>query len=115
MKPLRSLMMAVALMAMLVGAGMGAADARYAYTFKVHNNTSQKIVGLVASESGEEAGEFDVGNGIAPGATATFQWDKSTDDSNCEWAFSAVYADGTYSEPVMINFCEDDLELVFDE
>ena len=115
MKSLRSLTAAVALVVMLAGAGASLVEAHYAFTFKVHNNTRHKIVGLVASESGEEAGEFDVGNGIAPGKTATFQWDRSTDDSNCEWAFSAVYEDGTYSEPVMINFCEDDLELVFDE
>jgi hypothetical protein len=108
-------MMALALVAMLVGAGLGSADARYSYTFKVHNNTQHRIVSLVASESGEEAGEFDIGNGIGPGQTATLQWDKSTDNSHCEWAFSAVYDDGTFSEPVMINFCEDDLELVFDE
>lgn len=88
--------------------------ARANYTFKVINKTKHKIVSLVASESGEEAGEFDVGAGIGPGKSMTLQWDKSTDDSNCEWAFSAVYDDGTYSEPVMINFCEDDLVLVFE-
>lgn len=85
------------------------------YSFKVHNNTRHKIVSLLASEHGEKPGEFDIGDGIKAGETATLTWDKSTDNSNCEWAFTAVYDDGTYSEPAVINFCEDDLELVFDE
>ena len=86
-----------------------------AYSFKVHNNTEHKIVSLLASEHGEDPGEFNIGDGIKAGESTTLTWDKSTDQSNCEWAFTAVYDDGTYSEPVVINFCEDDLELVFDE
>ncbi len=85
------------------------------YSFKVHNNTKHKIVSLLASEHGEKPGEFDIGDGIDSGETATLVWNKSTDESNCEWAFTAVYDDGTYSEPAIINFCEDDLELDFDE
>ena len=106
--------MTIAALFMIVLSGISAPLVHAQYRFKVHNNTDHTIVGLVASESGEEAGEFDVGDGIGPGETMTLEWDKSTDDSHCEWAFSAAYDDGTISDPVVIDFCEDDLELVFD-
>lgn len=85
------------------------------FRFKVINNTSHTIVHLLVSEHGEEASEFDIGKGIGAGRTETLVWDRSTDKSNCEWAITAVYSDGTYSDPVTVNFCEPDLELVFDE
>jgi hypothetical protein len=107
------LMRVAALFVVLVGSS--ATLVRADYTFKVHNNTQHTIVNLLTSEHGEKASEFDIGDGIAPGQAVTLQWDKSTDNSNCEWAFTAVYDNGTYSEPVIINFCEDDLNLVFDE
>jgi hypothetical protein len=106
--------MAIAALFVIVLTGVSTPLVHAQLRFKVHNNTKRTIVGLVASESGEEAGEFDVGDGIGPGQTMTLEWDRSTDDSSCEWAFSAVYDDGTYSEPVLIDFCEDNLELVFD-
>lgn len=112
MRASRRMTIAALLVTVLTSAGTPLVLAQY--RFKVHNNTNRTIVSLVASESGEEAGEFDIGDGIGPGATATLEWDRSTDDSHCEWAFSAVYDDGTYSEPVVLDFCEDDLELVFD-
>lgn len=105
----------VALLVSTLFVGVGTRAVRADYRFKVHNNTSHKILHLLASEHGEEPGEFNIGNGIPAGATVTLVWDKSTDESNCEWAFTAVYDDDTYSEPVIIDFCEDDLELVFDE
>ena len=112
MKASRSMKIAALFVILLAGAS--APVVRAAYKFNVHNNTKHTIVSLVASETGEKASEFDIGDGIGPGRTATLVWDKSTNNSNCEWAFSAVYDDETYSEPVMINFCEDDLELVFE-
>jgi hypothetical protein len=33
---------------------------------------------------------------------------------NCEWYFKAVFADGEESKPATYDFCEDNLELVFD-
>lgn len=109
----RSMMIAALFVIALIGAS--APIVRAEYKFTVHNNTKHTIVSLVAAENGQRSGEFDVGEGIAPGKSAVLEWDKSTDDSHCEWAFSAVYDDGTFSEPVVINFCEDELELVFDE
>jgi len=99
----------------LILVGVAAPIVRAEYSFKVHNQTKHKIISLLTSEHGEKASEFDIGDGIAAGESATLVWDKSTDNSNCEWAFTAVYDNGTYSEPVVINFCEDDLELVFSE
>ena len=59
-------------------------------------------------------GYFDIGGGIAVGKSISLVWDKSTDDSDCEWYFKAVFADKSESEPVAFDFCEDELELVFD-
>lgn len=112
MKVSRSIMVLAVCAMVLLGAS--ASLARPKYTFTVINHTKHRIVSLLASESGEEAGEFDVGAGIGPGQSMELEWNKSTDNSHCEWAFSAVFEDGKYSEPVMINFCEDDLELVFE-
>ena len=53
------------------------------YTFQISNNTDSKIVAIHVSEDGNTWGEFNIGSGIAAGATATMQWDESTDDSGC--------------------------------
>ena len=83
------------------------------YTFKVKNTTEEKITKLLASEDGEDYGNFDIGSGIEPGKTITLKWDKKTEDKGCDWFFKAVFADGEESEPVSFDFCEDDLELEF--
>jgi hypothetical protein len=81
------------------------------YTFKVHNKTENKIVKLMASEDGETYGNFDIGDGIDSGETSTLEWDKSTDDGNCEWYFKARLDDGEETEPVEFDFCEKNLVL----
>ena len=84
------------------------------YSFKVHNTTKDKITKLLASEDGEEYGAFDVGKaGIAPGKTMTLKWDKSTNNTSCEWYIKAVFDDGSETEAKKFNFCEEDLELEF--
>ena len=84
------------------------------FSFKVHNTTKEKIVKLLASEDGQEYGSFDVGkSGIAPGETITLIWDKSTNNTDCQWLIKAVYEDGEESDPGKFNFCEDDVELEF--
>lgn len=113
MKTLKSLALVAALAVTVLGAGLSKAQA--AYTFNVTNNTGTKITKLLASEDGTNYGFFDIGSGVAPGATVSLQWDKSTDESNCKWEFKAVYADGSESAPAPIDFCEDDLNLEFDE
>ena len=84
------------------------------YKFKVHNNTKQTIKKILASPDGKKYGQFDIGSGIKAGATVELVWDKSTDNSNCDWFFVAVFADGEESDPVEFDFCEKDLVLEFE-
>lgn len=84
------------------------------YSFKVTNKTNSAIKKILVSEDGKKYSYFDIGKGIGVGKTVTLVWDKSTDESDCEWYFKAVFADNSESEPVTFDFCEDDLELVFD-
>ncbi len=83
------------------------------FSFKVTHTTKDKITKLLASPDGKEFGFFDIGSGIAPGKTVTLNWDKKTNDSDCEWFFKAQFADGEESEAKAFDFCEDDLELEF--
>ena len=83
------------------------------YSFKVHNTTEQTIKKLLVSEDGKTFGFFDIGKGIAPGKTVTLEWDKSTDEENCDQWFKAVFDDDEESEPVEFDFCEKDLVLEF--
>jgi hypothetical protein len=84
------------------------------YSFKVTNNTDVTIKKLLVAEAGKKYGYFDIGKGIPPGRTVTLVWDKSTNNQGCVQYFKAVYADGSESEPAKFDFCEDELELVFD-
>ncbi len=86
-----------------------------AYEFNITNSTKSKIVGVEASEDGKTWGKFDMGKGLAAGASTTITWDASTDDSVCEWQVRASYADGSESEPAKFDFCEKDLEIEFSE
>jgi hypothetical protein len=88
-----------------------ASRANASYTFKVHNKTENRIVKLLASEDGKTYREFNIGNGIAAGKMVTMEWDKSTDNGNCEWYFKAKLDDGEETEPVEFDFCEKDLVL----
>jgi hypothetical protein len=93
---------------------MSSSSALAEYSFKVTNNSDQRIVALQASEDGSSWGGFDIGRGIASGATMTLVWDASTDDGNCEWQFRAEFAEGYVSEPSELDFCDGDLEIEFD-
>lgn len=84
------------------------------YTFSVSNNSGSKIAKILVSEDGKSWGYFDIGNGIAAGATETLQWDASTAGEDCEQYFKAVFADGSESEPVVFDFCEKGLVLEFE-
>jgi len=95
----------------IVSSAAGYAHARFDYTFKVHNKGKNKIVKLMASEDGKSYGNFDIGDGIDPGETATLVWSKTTDDKSCEWLFKAAFDDGEESAPVKFDFCEKDLLL----
>ena len=83
------------------------------YSFKVHNGQRCYIDELLVSENGKSWGEFDLGKGVAPGQTVELVWDKSTDNSKCEWWIKAKYADGSESKAAKFDFCEKDLVLDF--
>jgi len=83
------------------------------YSFKVHNTTKDRIKKLLVSEDGGKYGTFDIGKGIGPDKTVTLQWDKSTNNSDCEWLIKAVFDDGSETPPKKFDFCEEDLELEF--
>ena len=83
------------------------------YKFKVHNNTKQAIKKLQVSEDGKKWGDFDIGDGIAAGATDELVWDKSTDSENCQQYFKVQFADGDWSDAVKFDFCEKGLVLEF--
>ncbi|SRR5258708_24388557 len=83
------------------------------YRFKVHNGTEQKITKILVSEDGETWGKFNIGSGIAVGATVELVWDKSTNSESCHQHFKAVFADGSESASTKFDFCEEDLVLEF--
>ena len=84
------------------------------YRFKLHNNTRVKIVAVkVAEEGSKEWGDFDIGDGVAAGATEEMVWDKSTDNGKCNWWFKVKFANGEWSEAVKFDFCEKNLVIEF--
>ncbi len=105
----KGVMLLFVMLLLLVAGTVHAAD----FEFKVHNNTSSKITKIFVSEDGKSWGHFDIGSGIASGATDTLVWDKSAEGENCKQYFKAVFADGSESEPVIFDFCEEGLVLEF--
>ena len=83
------------------------------YRFKVHNNTNVKLTKILVSEDGKDWGFFDIGSGIAAGATTELVWAKHTDNSGCDWYFKAQWSDGETSDPTKFDFCEEGLVLEF--
>lgn len=83
------------------------------YSFKVTNNTENKISKILVSEDGKKYGYFDIGAGIPAGKTVTLVWDSSTSGEDCNQYFKAVFANGEESEPQKFDFCEDDVDLEF--
>jgi hypothetical protein len=81
------------------------------YTFDVKNSTRSAVTKLEASEDGKEWGEFDIGDGIAPGETAQLVWDQSTNDQDCKQKIRATYADKSQTDIAQFDFCEEDLVL----
>ncbi|HEX8313125.1 MAG TPA: hypothetical protein VF614_17500 [Chthoniobacteraceae bacterium] len=106
----KHLLAAVALMAVTVS--VAHADE---YSFKVSNKTKSTIKKILVSQDKKEWGFFNVGKGIASGKTVTLVWDKSTNNEECKQWVKAVYADGEESEPAKFDFCEEDLEMEFED
>ena len=85
------------------------------YSFTVSNKTEQKIKEVLVSQDKKTWGKFNIGSGIPKGKTVTLVWDKSTNNEACKQWVKAVYADGEESEPAKFDFCEEDLEIEFEE
>ncbi len=83
------------------------------YSFVVHNSTKSTIKRLLVSEDGKKWGDFDIGNGIAAGASSTLVWDSSTNNEACKQWVKATFADGSEAKAVKFDFCEKGLELEF--
>lgn len=96
-----------ALVCAILGFAAMQAHAADEWHFVVSNKTSSKIVKLQVSEDKAEWGDFDVGGGIAAGATETMIWDHSTDNEGCEQWMRAKFADGTTSPASKQDFCQD--------
>ena len=107
----KALMLVTALMLLSFTASFAQPSAEY--KFKVHNNTKQDIKKIEVSQDGKKWGEFDIGTGIKAGATDELEWDKSTNNENCEQYFRATFADGEVSDKVKFDFCEKNLVLEF--
>ncbi|MDP2121407.1 MAG: hypothetical protein Q8S27_23335 [Hoeflea sp.] len=102
----------VALAFGLAGSGLLATAAHAAeFSFTATNTTGSAVTEVLVSENKSDWGYFDIGNGIAPGATVNLVWSQSTNGEACEQWVKAVFADGSESEPAMFDFCEDGLEL----
>ena len=107
----KAIMLAMALL--MMSFTLSFAKSNVDYRFKVHNNAKLAIKKIMVSEDGKKWGFFDIGSGIAAGATDELVWDKSTDEGNCEWYFKAVWSDGEESEAAKFDFCEKDLVIEF--
>ncbi|MCU0756044.1 MAG: hypothetical protein MUE46_13110 [Xanthomonadales bacterium] len=105
---LKSVLCALALASLL-----GTAQAEE-YSFTVNNNSGSKIVRIQVSEDGRNWGDFDIGSGIPAGASSELTWAEHTNDAGCVWQFVASFADGSKSDAVAFDFCEEDLELEFE-
>ena len=105
----------VALTFIVLGFTSGTASAEDEYSFTVHNKTKSRITKVLVSENGKTYAPFDIGKGIGAGKKATLVWDKSTNNESCKQYVKAVYADGSESEPAKFDFCEEDLEIEFEE
>jgi P pilus assembly chaperone PapD len=111
----KTLLLALSLTAAVVlpRLAVAADDDEKEYSFVLHNTTKEKITGLMVSEDGEKWGKFDVGNGLNPGESAKFVWDKKTNSQECEQFVKAEFEDGSESKPVKHDFCKEGLELGF--
>ena len=84
-------------------------------SFRVHNKSNLKIVKLLVSQDGVEYGHFNIGAGIKAGATILLAWEAGTEDETCEQYVKAVFSEGSESEPTQFNFCEENLEIEFEQ
>lgn len=87
-------------------------SANFEYKFKVTNHTDTPIVKVLASPDGKNWGYFKLGGQIKPGQTVVLTWDSSTDESDCEWFFTAELENGEKTPAKAFDFCGEDVEIV---
>lgn len=83
------------------------------YSFTATNTDKTVLTEVLVSENKKDWGYFDIGTGIAPGATVNLIWDQSTNSDNCSQWVKGTWADGTESEPAKFDFCENGLKIDF--
>ena len=82
--------------------------------FYVKNSSNSTIKQLFVGEPNKTWEIADVGTGIAPGESTKMVWGSSTGNELCNQWIKAKFADGSESQPSMINFCEKlDVPIVF--
>jgi len=110
----RPVIAAAALGALLGSLAAPAAAAEW--YFYVQNSSSSKLTRLEVRQKGGAWGRFNIGSGIAPGRKVRLEWDKSTDNQDCQQTMRAFFADGTSSDPAVFDFCSDlDTPIVFSD
>lgn len=101
-----------ALVAVSLASSAEAGDQWYFY---VTNDSDSRITKIEVSENRRQWGHFNIGRGIARGATQKLVWDESTNNEGCEQWIRATFADSSVSEPARIDFCADlDDPIVFE-
>lgn len=85
------------------------------YSFKVQNSTGAAIKQVLVSEDGKTWSKFNIGSGIAAGATVKLVWDSSTNSEACKQWVKAVFSDGSGSKPKTFDFCDSNLVIEFSE
>ena len=107
---------AVAVLALMLGQLQNSAAASgQEYAFKVQNSTGSDIKQVLVSEDGKTWSKFNVGSGIAAGATVKLVWDSSTNDQACKQWVKAIFSDGSGSKPKIFDFCDSNLVIEFSE
>ncbi|UBF28281.1 hypothetical protein K9N68_10590 [Kovacikia minuta CCNUW1] len=113
MKLNRKLLLATAIATLSLAVKATPASAEQWY-FWVKNDSRANIQKLLVSEDQEKWGYFEIGAGVAPGATEKMVWAQSTNSESCTQWIKAEFSDGEESEPAQFNFCKDlDEPIVF--
>jgi hypothetical protein len=92
-----------------------AAASSQEYAFKAQNSTGSAIKQVFVSEDGKTWSKFNIGSGIAAGATVKLVWDSSTNNEACKQWVKAVFSDGSGSKPKTFDFCDSNLVIEFSE
>lgn len=85
------------------------------YSFKVHNKTDTLIKQILVSQDKKNWAKFDIGRGIPAKSTVTLVWGKHTNDQACKQWLKAIYSDGSETESAQFDFCEEDLEVEYED